>query len=89
MSIKPNIYFTCPTDLIVQNFELYFDLVKHIKLKGHITYDWIRSAFNDLKKADRLIDPSFNDQKINGINEADCQVPLLVDKKSKWADGQT
>lgn len=74
MAKKINIYFTCPTDLIVENHNLYFDLVNHIKsLNTHITYDWVEDAYVDLLN-NNLRNEDFNSLKNAGIDDSDIVI---------------
>lgn len=80
MSKRLNIYFTCPTDLIVENYDLYMSLIKHIRSnEAHITYDWVENAYVDLKNNNKQ-DEDFNNLKSNGIDESDIVIAEMSAK---------
>ena len=80
MTKRLNVYFTCPTDLIVENYDLYVSLIKHIRLNNaHITYDWVENAYVDLKNNNKQ-DEDFNNLKNNGIEESDIVIAEMSAK---------
>lgn len=80
MTKKLDVYFTCPTDLIVENYQFYLSLIKLIKSqKVNITYDWVESAYKNLKNNIKE-DGDFNNLKNAGIDDADVVIAEMSSK---------
>jgi len=78
---KSRIYFTCPTDTIKSNYPVYEKIINYIRFCGGvITYDWVKSAFKEIKTGVEKDSYIYNQHKMSGINSADLVIAEMSEK---------
>lgn len=77
---KLNIYFTCPTEQILERYDLYSQIIEYIKSIGNLTYDWVESAHKDLKNNVTGSEDLYNQMKIQAISNSDIVIAEMSTK---------